>query len=399
VTLRPMPSVHPAASIFPMLPEPELAALAEDIRRTAQRDSIVLWHGQLLDGRNRWMACDRAGVEPKTVTRNDIADPWAFVVSVNIHRRHLDESQRAMAAARAKVAMSAQREPAEGEGLANLQAEPVRDASVAALLKVSPRSVAHARVVLASAIPALVERIDSGATAVSAGAEVARLPKGKQEEIVARGEKEILSMAKQLRADKGRARLEKRTEKLATIAQGNRPLSEGPERFAVVYADPPWRYESGSAPPEDQIENHYPTMTIDDICALPVGARCTEAAILFLWHPPGMATEAVKVATAWGFRERSSWVWVKPSIGPGYWGRLRHEPLLIATRGDFPAPPPELRFDSVIEAPRGEHSAKPAEAAERIGKMFPTLPKVELFARGLMRDGWYGWGNEAGKLR
>ena len=140
-------------------------------------------------------------------------------------------------------------------------------------------------------------------------------------------------------------------------------------------------------------------MTIDDICALPVGARCTEAAILFLWHPPGMATEAVKVATSWGFRERSSWVWLKPSIGPGYWGRLRHEPLMIATRGDFPAPPPELRFDSVIEAPRGEHSAKPAEAAERIGRMFPTLPKVELFARGLMREGWFGWGNEAGKLR
>ena len=381
-----------------MIPEVELAALAEDIRRNGQRDPIVLWHGQLLDGRNRWMACDRAGVEPKTVRRDDIADPWAFVVSVNIHRRHLDESQRAMAAARAKVAMSAQREPAEGEELANLQTPPAPDAAVAALLKVSPRSVAHGRVVLASAIPALVDRVDSGATAVSSAAEVARLPAAKQAELVAVGEKAILEAAKKLRADKGRARLEKRTEKLATIAQGNRPIGESPDRFAVVYADPPWRYEAGSTDPTRDIENQYPTMTVDDICAMPVGARCAEAAILFLWHPPGMATEAVKVATAWGFRERSSWVWLKPSIGPGYWGRLRHEPL-IATRGDFPAPPPELRFDSVIEAPRGEHSAKPAEAAERIGRMFPTLPKVELFARGLMREGWFGWGNEAGKLR
>ncbi len=98
---------------------------------------------------------------------------------------------------------------------------------------------------------------------------------------------------------------------------------------------------------------------------------------------------------AWGFRYRTSWVWVKDKIGPGYWARQRHELVLIGTRGEMPAPPPADRPDSVITAPRTDvHSEKPVQAAERIERMFPLLPKIELFARDA-RDGWMRWGNQA----
>jgi len=87
-------------------------------------------------------------------------------------------------------------------------------------------------------------------------------------------------------------------------------------------------------------------------------------------------------------------VWVKDKIGLGYFVRNQHELLLVATRGDMPSPSPANRQPSVIEAPRREHSRKPDEAYALIERMYPSLPKIELFARNT-RSGWDPWGNEA----
>jgi hypothetical protein len=87
-------------------------------------------------------------------------------------------------------------------------------------------------------------------------------------------------------------------------------------------------------------------------------------------------------------------VGLKDRVGIGFWCRNRHEILIIAVRGNMPAPPPASRPDSVITAPRREHSRKPDEAYEIIEQMYPDLPKIELLARSA-RDGWSQWGNEA----
>lgn len=187
-----------------------------------------------------------------------------------------------------------------------------------------------------------------------------------------------------------------RVEKLAEIARGNKPLPVGAsaDRYPVIYADPPWEYDRSSATPNRQIENQYPTMDLDAVCALPVARLATDDAILFLWVPAPKLAEGMLVITAWGFTYRTGRVWVKPSIGPGYWVRQRHEHLLIATRGDFPTPPPDARPDSVQESPRGEHSEKPAIFAVQIEAMYPELPRIELFARK-EREFWARWGNQA----
>jgi N6-adenosine-specific RNA methylase IME4 len=96
---------------------------------------------------------------------------------------------------------------------------------------------------------------------------------------------------------------------------------------------------------------------------------------------------------AWGFGYRSHIVWAKPRAGTGYWARSKHELLLIGTRGDIPAPAPGDRPDSIIEAPVGRHSEKPTVFAELIERLYPTLPKIELFARRA-RPGWTAWGKE-----
>ena len=174
------------------------------------------------------------------------------------------------------------------------------------------------------------------------------------------------------------------------VTNANPGLPDGP--FQVFYADPPWRYEHVETE-NRAIENQYPTMALEDICALPVAERATDDAILFLWATNPKTTEADKVITAWGFTHRTNMVWVKDRIGMGYYVREQHELLLIARRGEFPPPPTDLCPSSVLMAPRGRHSEKPDAFAELIERMYPDASRVELFARRA-RPGWYAWGNQ-----
>lgn len=168
------------------------------------------------------------------------------------------------------------------------------------------------------------------------------------------------------------------------------PLPEG--KYDLILSDPPWRYEHVKTESR-AIENQYPTMTLDEICALPVADLAADDAVLFLWATSPKLAEALRVIEAWGFTYRTCMVWVKDKIGMGYYARQRHELLLIATRGTPGTPLPADREDSVIEAPRRAHSEKPKEAYEAIERMYPFAKKVELFARA-GREGWSSWGNE-----
>jgi hypothetical protein len=94
--------VHPAATLFPMMHGPELGLLIEDIEAHGLREPVVLYDGQVLDGRNRLRACELAGIEPRFEEWDGVGSPLAFVLSRNLHRRHLNESQRSIIGARAK---------------------------------------------------------------------------------------------------------------------------------------------------------------------------------------------------------------------------------------------------------------------------------------------------------
>jgi N6-adenosine-specific RNA methylase IME4 len=103
------------------------------------------------------------------------------------------------------------------------------------------------------------------------------------------------------------------------------------------------------------------------------------------------------VIKAWGFTYKTGLVWVKDKIGMGYWARMRHELLLIAVRGEMPTPHESARPDSVIDAPRGEHSAKPPRVYDIIDAMYPELTKIELFSRApAPREKWSAHGNQSG---
>ena len=186
---------------------------------------------------------------------------------------------------------------------------------------------------------------------------------------------------------------QERIEKINAISEGNAEITESIGRFPLVYADPPWRYEHVKTN-NRAIENHYPTMDLDEICALPVHEITTDDCVLLLWATSPKLEESMRVISSWGFTYRTCMVWDKEKIGMGYYARQQHELLLIATKGAPPTPLPENRPSSVIRCIRGEHSAKPDVFYELIERMYPDFRKVELFARN-KRDGWQVWGNQS----
>lgn len=162
------------------------------------------------------------------------------------------------------------------------------------------------------------------------------------------------------------------------------------ETFDVLYVDPPWRYEHVKTQSR-AIENQYPTMSAGELAALEPPAA--DDAVMFMWATSPKLAEALDLLSAWDFAYRTCAVWVKDKIGMGYYFRQRHELLLVAVCGTPGVPSTTDRSDSVIEAPRLQHSAKPHVVYELIEAMYPVASRVELFARS-DRPGWAGWGNE-----
>ena len=161
-------------------------------------------------------------------------------------------------------------------------------------------------------------------------------------------------------------------------------------KFDVIYADPPWRY-SFSKSKSREIENHYPTMTQKELCALNVPSA--ENSVLYLWTTASKLLEGLEVMKAWGFMYKSQAVWDKKKIGMGYWFRGQHEILLVGTKGKFSPPEQKTRTSSVFEFPRSKHSKKPDEIRDLIKEWFPDASRLEMFCRH-PSDGWHVWGNE-----
>jgi N6-adenosine-specific RNA methylase IME4 len=217
---------------------------------------------------------------------------------------------------------------------------------------------------------------------------LAKLPEAEQRKLAERAKAGGKVTAKHT------AKLLRRREREVELAAATEAAAQalGKKLYGVIYADPPWRY---SNPPMGDvtraIENHYQTMALDQIKALKVPAA--DDCALFLWATIPLLDAAIEVLAAWGFKYKSAIVWQKDRAGTGYWVRGQAELLLIATRGNVPAPAPGEQPPAVVEAPRGRHSEKPNVFAEMIERLFPNVPKLEMFARK-RRPGWGVWGNE-----
>lgn len=165
-------------------------------------------------------------------------------------------------------------------------------------------------------------------------------------------------------------------------------------KYRVIYADPPWEYNNRGPDYYGPAERHYPTMSIDELCAMGEQIReiIDDNAVLFLWVTSPMLEAAFKVISAWCFTYKTSFVWDKVEHNFGHYNSVRHELLLVCTRGSC-IPDIDKKFDSVVTIERGKHSEKPEEFRNIIDTLYTRGRKLELFARRKV-TGWDCWGAE-----
>jgi len=167
------------------------------------------------------------------------------------------------------------------------------------------------------------------------------------------------------------------------------------KKYKIIYADPPWAYNdgrTGDLMTATGALDHYPTMKLSDLCALPIPGLCAADAVLFLWATSPLLPDAMKVIEAWGFKYKASFVWDKVKHNMGHYNSVRHEFLLIATRGSC-TPDSGKLLPSVVKEKRGEHSVKPETFREMIDAMYIKGKRIELFARRPAKN-WEVWGND-----
>ncbi|WP_257164653.1 MT-A70 family methyltransferase [Bradyrhizobium sp. SRS-191] len=415
---------HPFANLFPMLSEAELGELAADIAANGQVETVKLHRGMILDGRNRYAACAARSLGVRTeIFEGDDRAALAWVISKNLKRRHLNESQRAMVAARIATLRLGDNQQARAQICAGPDllasvappAEPpaaVSQSEAAASLNVSRRSVQTAANVLEKAAPEVAAAVDSGAIAVSVATEIVELPKAEQAAILAElprdeqgkltpeAKKKVRAIAKEVRSEDQAAKREKRKAKEAELGA---QISALPEvKAGVILSDFEWHFKVYSAETgmDRHAANHYLTAAECETAEAIVARQnermqvAADDCVHFMWVPACFDKVGHRVMELQGFKYVTQFVWVKPGMGTGYWVRDAHELLLIGVRGKVPAPSLGTQFRSVIDAPRAEHSEKPDAQYEIIEAYFPTLPKIELNARRA-RPGWIQWGNEA----
>ena len=297
---------HEIANIFPMMKDDELGNLKADIVKNGLLEPIWLHpNGSIIDGRNRHMACVHLNVKPKfKIYEGDDRDLIKFVISLNLHRRHLNESQRA------RVAAKIEQYKHGGSRIQDANLHLASREEAANLLNVSPRSVAQAAKIDRQGVDELNTAVQNGQASVSAAAQVAELPPAEQIAVTLQGPRAIVEKSKEIREKKRQKRRKERIEKIAKITKGNRPLSAELGRFPIIYADPPWQYEH-SQTDSRKIENQYPTMTLEEIKSLPLNRISTPDAILFLWTTAPKLAEAMEVITAWDFIYRTCMIWDK----------------------------------------------------------------------------------------
>ena len=181
---------------------------------------------------------------------------------------------------------------------------------------------------------------------------------------------------------------------LPSIATSLEVLVNSGLKYATVYADPPWKYDNTAA--RGAAENHYQTLSLEELVQLPISELCHDRAHLHLWTTNGFLREAFQLIEAWGFEYKSCFLWVKPQLGMGNYWRVSHEFLLLGVRGQLPFREKTQR--SWQEYPRTRHSKKPGCMRSIIEKVSPG-PYLELFGRSEIPNGlWTVFGNEVERM-
>ena len=213
----------------------------------------------------------------------------------------------------------------------------------------------------------------------------------KEAELVAQAIEELKQDDKKVVTPNAVVSLVRNKKRKMRVEETEQPNLDG--IYRVIYADPPWQYNADFMDKYGHAKSHYSTMSIEELCNLPVADIRADDCVLFMWTTSPKLEQAFEVIKAWGFKYKTSFVWDKIKHNFGYYNSVRHEFLLIAGMGSS-TPDVKEWHDSVISIERSnKHSEKPEYFRELIDKLYPSGNRIELFARNKV-DGWETWGAE-----
>ena len=374
----------------------EASLLAEGIR-----DSLICWDGILLDGYHRYQIAQENDLEYR-VTEIELPDRDAakeWMITNQLGRRNLTPEESSYY--RGKLYEARKRQGARTDLTSHHFDEKLNTAEQIAKEYGVSKPTVERDAKFSEAVDKVAEEIGEYMrdAILSGTAKVAKQDVEDLFEIAEDAEELIPEIAAgKMTMKEAKSKVSKKRREETHAEKRAAPLPEG--KYRVIYADPPWRYGVDQHSKKEQdtvLESHYPTMPLDEICALPIRDMAADDCVLFLWATSPLLPQAFEVIKAWGFNYKASYVWDKIKHNVGYYNSVRHELLLIATRGScLPDKKPEgepILIDSVQSIERTEHSRKPEEFRRIIEHMYPTGRKRELFSR-IKADGWEGWGNE-----
>lgn len=338
---------HQFADIFPMIEGEQLNQLKEDIKEHGCLEPIVLFEGKILDGRNRYKACYELGIKPKEEQYTG-TKPLEYVISLNLKRRHLNESQRAMIAEKLTNTMhGGDRSKSSIELL-------VTDEKASKLMNISIAHIKRAREIERKA-PEKVHEIEQGKTKVGAVYRIIKLAEQK----------------KHIETNLAKTKIE--------------------GTFDVIVVDPPWSFRMEYDPEVARGAGDYPTMTQEEIknIVLPIKKDC----VVWLWGVDCQIQEALDVIKAWGLERKATLIWDKQIMGLGATLRMQHEYCFLCFKGKPYFNGKNTR--SVLTEKRTSHSTKP-EGFYKLVEETCAGRKLDYFARKKRKD-WEVYGDEVEK--
>lgn len=361
--------------LIPALTAEEYQGLEQSIITEGCRDALVTWQDTLIDGHNRYEICTNHGIPYKTVEMElpDRTAAICWIINNQLGRRNLAEYVKYELMEKKEEVLKIkgkEKMAAGGKGLPTIGKPYNTQKIIADELGWSKGKTSQAKIIKDKAPEEVKQKLRLNDITINQAYQV-------------------------IRRDEKLKVISEKIEQCKDIKTKGIDIYNTDRKYSIIYADPAWEYWSGGNKNQSL---HYETMTIPEICKLPIKDITEKDCILFLWATYPILEQAFEVIKAWGFEySTAAFVWVKknkvsdtPFVGCGSWTRANSELCLLATKGNI------TRIDAgisqVIESPIEEHSKKPAITRELITRLVGELPRIELFSRQ-NTDGWDGWGN------
>lgn len=370
--------------LIPALTAEEFKQLEANCLEEGIREKIITWNGVIIDGHNRYEIATRWNLDYQTESKrfaneNDVRE---WMINNQFGRRNLSNYQRSVLALQLEDVFKVKAKEKEyiRKTTSQISDESIPEVStkkeVAKIANVSHDTIAKVKVIEAKATPEVKAQLSTGEVSINQA----------YQEIKKEEKKEIQNEKKK-----------DYEERIETVSKNEFKIDifNTKEKFRVIYADPAWSYNDKQDTANlGGAAKHYDTMSVGEICSLPVKDIAEKDSVLFLWVTSPLLEDAFTVIEAWGFKYKTSFVWDKVKHNMGHYNSVRHEFLLIATKGSC-TPDNKVLYDSVQSVERNNnHSEKPIEFLNIIDDIYNYGNKLEMFCRHIKKENWFGWGNE-----